>query len=146
MRYLVIFFGLLFLAACINAPIKSDTSQPKYPPSELNDKSLDSIRQFLLVSAATDFCNHRPPDPIRFRDVRLGHLTRSDGERRYILCGQFLPAVEIGKYEWISFVTIKTDPYEQKICNPSISGNCREHNIPFLPRRLWKFSEKSAIL
>jgi len=117
MKYPAIFFGLLFLAACNSAPIKSDNSQTRSSTSELNNPSLDSIKQYLLITAATDFLNHRPPDPLRFRDVRLGHLTGSNGEKRYILCGQFLPAQEKGKSDWTSFVTIKTDPYEQWLGN-----------------------------
>ena len=117
MRYFGFFFGLIFIAACNTAPIKSGNSQIKSPASELNDTLLDSIQQFLLIAAANDFYKHRPPDPLHFRDVRLGHLTGSNGEKRYILCGQFLPAAEKDKSEWISFVTIKTDPYEQWLGN-----------------------------
>lgn len=113
MRYLAILFGLLFFAACNTAPVHSGNSKTINPVTELNNTSIDSVLQFLLTTAATDFHNHRPPDPLRFRDVRLGHLTGSNGEKRYILCGQFLPAEGKDKAEWTSFVTIKTDPYEQ---------------------------------
>jgi ribonuclease Z len=85
--------------------------------------SLDSTIQFLLRSAAADFHAHRPPDPVRFRDVRLGHTTNSSGERQYRLCGQFLPAAE-GTAEWTPFTTIKTSGYEQWL-GAQAAGYCR---------------------
>jgi len=82
---------------------------------ELQNASVDSVVQFLLTAAATDFHTHRPPDPVRFRGVRLGHNITPSGEMLYILCGQFLPAQDGGNAQWIPFATIKTDPYEQWI-------------------------------
>jgi hypothetical protein len=82
---------------------------------ELQKASIDSVVQFLLTAAATDFHAHRPPDPVRFRDVRIGHVITPSGEKRYMLCGQFLPAQEGGKAEWTPFATIKTSGYEQWI-------------------------------
>jgi hypothetical protein len=64
-----------------------------------------------FTSAATDFHDHRPPDPVRFRDVRVGHLTDRSGQDSYRLCGQF----QGGNAAWTPFVTIKTSGYEQYI-------------------------------
>jgi hypothetical protein len=75
--------------------------------------SMDSVREFLLTSAANDFHSHRPQDPVRFRDVRIGHVMNPTGEEQYVLCGQFLPAGS--KAEWTPFATIKTSGYEQWI-------------------------------
>ena len=83
--------------------------------------TVNSIVDFLLTSAATDFHAHRPPYPARFRDVRLGHVTTSGGEKQYRLCGQFLPAQDGGKAEWTAFATIKTSGYEQWIGAQSAS-------------------------
>jgi hypothetical protein len=74
---------------------------------------MDSVVQFLLTAAATDFHTHRPPDPVRFREVRIGHVMTPSGEEQYMLCGQFLPAQEGGNAEWTPFATIKTSGYEQ---------------------------------
>src|SRR5215471_20446800 len=71
--------------------------------------------EFLLTSAATDFHAHRPSPSVRFRDVRSGYVMTPDGTRQYMLCGQFLPAQDGGRAEWIPFVTIKTSGYEQYI-------------------------------
>jgi hypothetical protein len=79
--------------------------------------------EFLLTSAANDFHAHRPPDPVRFREVRLGHVVGPGGEEHYMLCGEFLPAQETGKAEWTHFATIKTSPYEQWIGRQSV-GYC----------------------
>jgi hypothetical protein len=119
MRYPAIFVGVLVLAACSSSPVTRSDSQAAssaqtYAP-ELQNASRDSVVEFLLTAAATDFHTHRPPDPVRFRDVRLGHVLAPAGVVRYVLCGQFLPAQVDGKAEWMDFATIKTSPYEQWI-------------------------------
>jgi len=118
-RYLEIIFATLVLAACSTAPVTRSESQevsPTHMPApELQKTSMDSVVQFLLTAAATDFHTHRPPDPVRFRDVRIGHVVTPRGEEQYLLCGQFLPAQEGGKAEWTPFATIKTSGYEQWI-------------------------------
>jgi hypothetical protein len=130
MRYLAfILFATLVFAACSKAPVRSNESQAvssptQIPVSEQQKTSIDSIEQFLLTSAATDFRTHRPPDPVRFRDVRMGHVTNPNGEPQYRLCGQFLPAEQSGKAEWISFATIKTSGYEQWI-GAQAAGYCQ---------------------
>ncbi|MCI0514810.1 hypothetical protein L0128_16460 [candidate division KSB1 bacterium] len=119
MRYLIILFATLVLAACSTAPIGRSESRAVSPTQvlapELQRASIDSVVQFLLTAAATDFHSHPPPDPVRFREVRLGHVMTHDGEKQYLLCGQFLPAQEAGKAEWTPFATIKTSDYEQWI-------------------------------
>jgi hypothetical protein len=87
------------------APVTRSESQAVSP----------AVVQFLLTAAATDFHTHRPPIPVRFRDVRVGHVMTPSGEKQYRLCGQFLPAQEAGKAEWTPFATIKTSGYEQYI-------------------------------
>ncbi len=75
---------------------------------------VDTVKEYLLTSAAQDFHDHQPPRPVRFRNVRLFHLTKGK-DVSYRLCGSFLPAKENGKAEWTPFVTIKTSGYEQYI-------------------------------
>jgi len=89
----------------VKAPVTRGESQAVSP----------AVVQFLLTSTATDFHAHRPPDPVRFRDVRVGYVVTPGGEKQYRLCGQFLPAKEAGKAEWTPFATIKTSGYEQYI-------------------------------
>ena len=117
MRYLAVLFATLVLAACSTAPVTRNESQTVSPTQvltpELQKASIDPVVQFLLTAAATDFHTHRPPDPVRFRDVRIGHVTTPNGEEQYMLCGQFLTAPEGGKAEWTNFATIKTSGYEQ---------------------------------
>lgn len=119
MRTLAILFATLVLAACSTAPdtrsVPGAASPAKVSAPELQKASLDSVVQFLLTSAATDFHIHRPPNPVRFRDVRIGHVITSTGENQYMMCGQFLPEGEGGKAEWTPFTTIKTSGYEQWI-------------------------------
>ena len=89
---------------------------------------MDSVVQFLLTAAATDFHTHRPPDPLRFRDVRIGHLMTASGQGSYLLCGQFLAAQEGGKADWTPFVTIKTSGYEQWIGGQA-TGFCQGSSV-----------------
>jgi hypothetical protein len=89
---------------------------------------MDSVVQFLITSAAADFHTHRPPDPVRFRDVRVGHATTPSGEEIYRLCGEFLPAQEGGKAEWTPFATIKTSDYEQWIGGQAV-GYCQSSSV-----------------
>lgn len=75
---------------------------------------IDTVKEYLLTSAAQDFHDHQPPRPVGFRNVRLFHLMKGE-DVSYRLCGEFLPAQENGKAEWTPFVTIKTSGYEQYI-------------------------------
>lgn len=119
MRRLAVPFATLLLAACSTAPATRSESQApsstQVLPPKLQKASLDSVVQFLLTAAATDFRAHRPPDPGRFRDVRIGHAMTPSGEAQYMLCGEFLPIQEGAKAEWTPFATIKTSGYEQWI-------------------------------
>lgn len=90
--------------------------------------SVDSVASFLLDAAAGDFHAHRPPDPVRFRDVRLGHVSTPGGEPQYLLCGQFLPAQTEGEAEWIPFATIRTSGYEQWT-GAQAEGFCRQASV-----------------
>ena len=90
--------------------------QPAAAASGVREKgSIDSVVDFLLNAAATDFHTHGPKGPIRVRDVRMGHVMKPGGEASYVLCGQFLPAPAEGQAEWTPFATIKTSGYEQWI-------------------------------
>jgi hypothetical protein len=108
MRYHAVLFAVLVLAACSTSRVTRSESGAVSP-------ALEPVVEFLLTAAATDFDTHRPPDPVGFRDVRLGHLMTDSGEEQYMLCGQFLPAQEEDNAEWTPFATIKTSDYEQWI-------------------------------
>jgi len=77
--------------------------------------------QFLITAAATDFHTHGPTGALRFRDVRLGQVMNSKGEKQYLLCGQFVSAGNGSKAEWVPFATIKTSGYEQWIGGQAVS-------------------------
>ncbi|EHQ28725.1 hypothetical protein [Mucilaginibacter paludis] len=74
----------------------------------------DTIVRYLITSSATDFNNHRPPNPVGFRKVKLGHIKSADGGKQYLISGEFLTK-EDKKEVWIPFITIKTSGYEQWI-------------------------------
>jgi hypothetical protein len=118
MRYLAVLFATSVLAACSMPPATRSESQAVSP----------AVVQFLLTAAATDFHTHRPSDPGRFRDVRIGHVITPNGEEQYMLCGQFLPAQEGGNAEWTPFTTIKTSGYEQWIGAQS-AGFCQRSSV-----------------
>jgi hypothetical protein len=98
----------------VGVTVNKDKSKAAVTRSESQAVS-PTVVQFLLTAAATDFHSHRPPDPVRFRDVRIGHVVAPSGEKQYRLCGQFLPAQQAGKAQWTPFATIKTSDYEQYI-------------------------------
>jgi hypothetical protein len=132
MRYVVALFAALVPTACSTAPVTRTASQAVSPTQgvapELPKASLDPVIQFLLTTAATAFHTHRPPDPVRFRDVRIGHVMTPSREEQYLLCGQLLPAQEGSKAEWTPFATIKTSGYEQWI-GAQAAGFCQGSSI-----------------
>ena|SRR5437867_2087649 len=121
MQYLAVLFATLVLAACSTAPGTRRESQAVEPAS------VDSVVQFLLTAAATDFHTNRLSDPGRFRDVRIGHVMTPSGEVQYMLCGQF-QAQEGDKTVWTAFATIKTSGYEQWN-GASAAGFCQGSSV-----------------
>jgi hypothetical protein len=128
MRYFTILFAAFGLAACSRAPGTRGEPRARRPTQALaperQQASADSVVQFLLTAAATDFHTHRPPDPVRFRDVRVGHVETPGGEERYMLCGELLPAQVGGKAAWTPFATIRTSGYERWI-GAQAAGYCQ---------------------
>ena len=119
MRHTAVLFATLVLAACTKAPVTRTNSQPVSP----------AVVQFLLTSAATDFHTHRPPDPVHFLDVHVGHVKTPSGEDLYMLCGQFLPGQESGSAEGTPFVTIKTSDYEQYVGAQAAASYCQRPSV-----------------
>ena len=114
MRYLVVSLVTLLFAACSTTPAPRGQLQPASPGQvSVSDRQLNSLIQLLLAKAASDFHSHRPPSVAHVRNVRIGHITTTDGAKQYMLCGEFLPTQREGKFEWTPFVTIKTSDYEQ---------------------------------
>jgi hypothetical protein len=125
MRHPAILFATLALAACSAPPGTRTTgavssTQPATP-------ELQTVVQFLLTAAATDFHAHRSLE-LRFRDVRVGHLVTPSGAEQYMLCGQFLPSQGAGTGDWASFATIKTSGYEHWI-GAQAEGFCQGKSV-----------------
>ncbi len=144
MRYLAVLFSTLLLAASSTAQVTRSESPVVTPTQVLapdrQKASIDSVVQFLLTAAATDFHTHRPPDVVRFREVRIGHIVAATGEQQYMLCGQFLPGQGGGKADWTPFATIKTSGYEQWI-GARAAGLCQDSSV------IWdKVGERSSTL
>ena len=118
MRYLAVVVATFTLTGCGKAPPPVTSSGSKAVSPE--------VVEFLLTSAATDFHVHRPPDPNRFRDVRIGHVMAPSGDELYMLCGEFLTSKD--KAEWVPFVTIKTSGYEHLIGGQALAF-CRDSAI-----------------
>lgn len=117
--------AVLLLAACRTAPTTNGASRAVNPASLATP---DSVVDFLLTAAATDFHAHRPPDPAGFRAVRLGRVIAASGAARYMLCGEFLPAAGGPNAEWVPFATIRTSGYEQWIGAQAV-GYCQGSSI-----------------
>ncbi|WP_159076439.1 hypothetical protein [Flagellimonas amoyensis] len=110
-QILKMFVSLCLMLAIIscNSNHEAEANSTATPDKEIIP---DSIVQFLITSASTDFRNHKPPTPMNFRDVKVGFLTASNDEKTFVLCGEFLSQED---NEWIAFTTIKTLGYEQYI-------------------------------
>ena len=102
---------IVFMAAIIscNSNKKGDTNVSSTKISE-NESIPDTVVQFLITSASSDFRNHQPPTPIDFRNVKIGYIKSPNNEKIFILCGEFLSQEN---KEWTAFTTIKTSGYEQ---------------------------------
>ena len=112
-----------------NVGVTADKDKLKAPVTRSESQAVSpTVVQFLLTAAATDFHTHRSPGPVRFRDVRIGHVLTPSGEEEYRLCGQFLPAQEAGKAEWTPFATIKTSDYEQYV-GAQAAGFCQDSSV-----------------
>ncbi len=119
MRILAVIAATVLLSAVCTAQVPgSDPRAADSPQTHASgqwDAAADSVLQYLLTASATDFHAHRPPDPLRFRSVRFGHLNDPEGKKTYLLCGEFLPAQGGEKAQWTRFATLKTSGYEQWI-------------------------------
>jgi hypothetical protein len=128
MRHLAVLCATLGLATCVarrDARAGPEAAASAHgPAAEVQPTSIDSVVRFLVAAAASDFKAHRPPAPARFRNVRLGHVMSAGGVEQYMLCGQFLPAQQGGRPEWIEFATIKTSGYEHWV-GERAAGFCK---------------------
>ncbi len=112
-----IVFFTISLTGCGSSPLpRSDSAavmSAQVQSRESQMTPVDSVIQFLLTSAASDFHAHGHSHLLRFRDVSLVHFMSARGEMTYMLCGQFQSAQEGTDAAWRPFVTIKTSGYEQ---------------------------------
>lgn len=107
MRYRAFLPAILLVVACgRGSPPPNSVAQGPVAPTQ-------EVIEFLLTAAATDFDAHRPPDPVGFRNVRLGHVLSAGGEPQYLICGELLPAGPEQAAGWVPFATIRTSAYEQ---------------------------------
>lgn len=115
-RLLVVVFFTFVLVGCNSNADKKANTPADIPeavvPVEERITIPDSITEFLLNSAATDFHSGQITKPIRFRDVKVGFLMLPNQDRQYVLCGQFLEQQKEEGDQWMPFATIKTSPYE----------------------------------
>ncbi|QMU30906.1 hypothetical protein [Adhaeribacter radiodurans] len=122
---LKIFAYTFFMSAIVSCKSNSDNkkvlksdSLVAATTSENKESIPDSIVQFLITSASSDFRHHQPPTPIDFRKVKVGYLISSTNEKTFLLCGEFLSQEK--KEEWETFATVKTSGYEQYIGNQAL--------------------------
>ena len=107
-------FAFIFsMSAIISCSSNNRTESGKISNAAWEKEAIpDSVVQFLITSAASDFHDHQPPTPIDFRNVRIGYFTSPDSGRTFVLCGEFLTKEDKA---WVEFATIKTSGYEQHI-------------------------------
>jgi hypothetical protein len=117
------FAFIIFVSAIIscNSGNKTETKGNSVAVSE-KEIIPDSIVQFLITSASTDFRKHQPPTVIDFRNVKIGYTTSPNNEKIFVLCGEFLSREEKG---WVEFATIKTSGYEQYLGKTQYCQNAK---------------------
>ena len=125
MRHLVVLFASVLAACGTHAATSSES--PAASAVEAPAPEPSPTARFLIEAAAADFHAHRPLDPGRFRDVRMGHVMTPKQEKQHLLCGQFL-AHEGDTEEWVPFATIKTSGYEQWIGDQA-AGLCQRKSL-----------------
>ena len=89
----------------------------------------DSIVQFLMNSAASDFSNHQPPTVVEFRNLKIGYILSETNVKTFLLCGEFLSAESKNKNQWEPFATLKTEGYEQWVGSGSITYCQKAHFV-----------------
>ena len=137
------FSVLVAAGAILPGDVASSSVNIAAPTPSPAVENLETVREYLLSSAASDFHTHQPPMPVRFRKVRLGHIGDTTRSGSYRLCGQFSTS-EKGdkKSDWTDFATIKTSGYEQYIgttnycTGPKIIWDTRDDLAPTLKSRL----------
>ncbi len=143
MPYLASRISMILLIACqTNALIPDQFNELRTvqaPAPEQQKASADTPLQFLLTAAATDFHAQHPSRTIHFRKVHNGHILTPNGEKQYMLCGQFLTTQAEGKAEWTPFVTVKTSGYEQWLGDQA-ANLCRRPSI------IWEKGDLSTSL
>ena len=113
MRYLAALVALLVLTSCGAAPAARNETPTASPTQvSVSKPPPDSVLQFLITSAATDFHTQMKSKSVSFRNVRFGHILTPGNGQQYMLCGEFHSAQQEAK-DWTPFATIKTSGYEQ---------------------------------
>jgi hypothetical protein len=114
-RTFVVLGLLIFTGLVIALPERRAAQSASPTPTPTDAFVFETVKAFLLISAATDFTEHQPPYPSKFRNVRIGHVGDTTKSGSYRMCGEFLPSDGGDKAEWIGFASIKTSGYEQYI-------------------------------
>ncbi len=117
-------FIMSVMTAC-NTNNKNESSNNSTEVSQTTSEKEsipDSVVQFLITSAATDFHTHQPPTPTDFRNVEIGYLLSTSNGKQYVLCGEYLSE----KNEWETFATIKTSGYEQYLGGNKPISYCQD--------------------
>jgi hypothetical protein len=117
MRHVAFLDSIVVLIGCKTNSVPRSPSEASHPAEasaqEPQEAPGSTPLKFLVNAAATDFHTHQPSQKLSFRNVRLGRVMTPEGEKQYLLCGQFLPAATKGKPDWVPFATIQTSGYEQ---------------------------------
>jgi hypothetical protein len=109
----VIFFSCNNNNSTENDNHSSSVSIDSIGSNEIQNDSLDNVVRSIIDISATDFYKHQQPVPIDFRNVEIRLTIKENGEKLYVLCGQFLTHTKENKDDWIQFATIKNSEYEQ---------------------------------
>ena len=114
-HYYSFFLLVMVFSGCKAEPIQAEPEKAAVKPINAKasgDISLDSAVNFLLNVSAHDFQKQHLSLPVKFRNMRVGHILKADGVKQYMMCGEFLPKDKEESNEWVAFATIRTLDYE----------------------------------
>jgi hypothetical protein len=138
-RRLIVLIAALTLMACNSATVRDGKSTMAQPSTlvgtNTHEASEAATMEFLLKSAATDFRARPPAKNLHFRNVHLGYAVTSEGQTKYMLCGEFFSPTDINHANRGFFMTIDApggpNGYDQLLGGQEISF-CEKSSVTWI--------------
>ena len=115
--YSLLFLSIVMFSISCQNPANQNTSSTdtitQAHSTVTIDDVPDTVSEFLMLASVKDFKQHNPGRDLDFRNSKIGYKEKSNGEKVFMLCGEFRMKNQEKWSEWSPYTAIKTDPYEQ---------------------------------